>query len=85
MGRSRPDPEESGGAGCPAGTLQRAAWRAAIATLPRDQEVIAYCRGRYCVLSFEAIEALRQWGFRARRLEDGFPEWRSAGLPVAVA
>jgi ArsR family transcriptional regulator len=58
---------------------------AAIAAMPRDQDVIAYCRGPYCVLSFDAVEALRRQGFRARRLEDGFPEWKSAGLPVAMA
>ncbi len=46
------------------------------------QEVIAYCRGPYCVLSFEAVAALRQRGIKARRLEDGLPEWRAAGLPL---
>ena len=46
------------------------------------QEVIAYCRGPYCVLSYEAVAALRQRGIRARRLEDGLPEWRAAGLPL---
>lgn len=46
------------------------------------QEVIAYCRGPYCVLSFEAVSALRKKGFKARRMEDGLPEWRAAGLPV---
>jgi len=46
------------------------------------QEVIAYCRGPYCVLSFEAVAALRQRGIKARRMEDGLPEWRAAGLPV---
>jgi len=45
-------------------------------------EVIAYCRGPYCVLSFEAVAALRQRGIKARRLEDGLPEWRAAGLPL---
>ena len=58
---------------------------AAIAALPRDREIVAYCRGPYCVLSFEAVEALRRHGFRARRLEDGLPEWRAAGLPVEAA
>jgi len=58
---------------------------AAIAALPRDREVVAYCRGPYCVLSFEAVEALRRQGFRARRLEDGFPEWKAAGLAVEAA
>jgi len=46
------------------------------------QEVIAYCRGPYCVLSFEAVAALRERGIKARRLEDGLPEWRAAGLPI---
>jgi rhodanese-related sulfurtransferase/DNA-binding transcriptional ArsR family regulator len=51
-------------------------------TLPRNKEVIAYCRGPYCVLAFDAIELLRAQGFKARRLEDGFPEWKLQGLPV---
>lgn len=54
--------------------------------LPADREIIAYCRGPYCVLSFEAAALLRARGYSVRRLEDGFPEWRAAGLPVeAVA
>jgi rhodanese-related sulfurtransferase len=54
--------------------------------LPADREVIAYCRGPYCVLSFEAVAALRARGYRVRRLEDGYPEWKAAGLPIeAVA
>jgi rhodanese-related sulfurtransferase/DNA-binding MarR family transcriptional regulator len=50
--------------------------------LPRDREIVAYCRGPYCLLAFDAVAQLRKAGRRARRLEDGFPEWRSAGLPV---
>lgn len=50
--------------------------------LDPGQEIVAYCRGAYCVMSFEAVAALRDRGFSARRLEDGFPEWRAAGLPV---
>jgi ArsR family transcriptional regulator len=50
--------------------------------LPVDQEIVAYCRGPWCVLSFEAVALLRQLGYRARRLEDGFPEWKTAGLPI---
>jgi rhodanese-related sulfurtransferase len=53
-----------------------------LADLPTDQEFIAYCRGPYCVLSFEAVAALRAKGYRIRRLEDGYPEWSAAGLPV---
>ncbi len=50
--------------------------------LPRGQEVVAYCRGPYCVLAYEAVARLREQGYRARRMEEGFPEWRAAGLPV---
>jgi ArsR family transcriptional regulator len=45
-------------------------------------EVVAYCRGPYCVLSYEAVAQLRARGFKVRRLEDGLPEWRAAGLPL---
>jgi rhodanese-related sulfurtransferase len=48
------------------------------------KEIVAYCRGPYCVLSFEAVAALRARGFKARRLVDGLPEWRAAGLPIIV-
>jgi ArsR family transcriptional regulator len=48
----------------------------------RSVEIIAYCRGPYCVLSFEAVAQLRKLGFKARRLQDGLPEWKAAGLPV---
>jgi ArsR family transcriptional regulator len=50
--------------------------------LPRDQEIVAYCRGPYCVLSYEAVAELRKRGFKAFRLEDGYPEWKAAGLQV---
>jgi ArsR family transcriptional regulator len=50
--------------------------------LPKDREIVAYCRGTYCVLAFEAVALLRKRGFTAMRLEEGFPEWRAAGLPV---
>ncbi|WP_419695664.1 ArsR/SmtB family transcription factor [Mesorhizobium muleiense] len=53
--------------------------------LPADREVIAYCRGPYCVLSFEAVAALRERGYLVRRLEDGYPEWKATGLPVETA
>jgi ArsR family transcriptional regulator len=53
-----------------------------LAELPADQEIVAYCRGPWCVLSFEAVALLRQRGYQVRRLEDGFPEWKVAGLPV---
>lgn len=53
--------------------------------LPRGREVVAYCRGPYCVMSFEAVAALRAKGFRARRLDTGYPQWRAAGLPLEIA
>lgn len=53
-----------------------------LATLPKKREIIAYCRGPYCLMSFEAVAALRKRGWKARRLQDGFPEWKAAGLPV---
>jgi ArsR family transcriptional regulator len=53
-----------------------------LADLDPDREIVAYCRGPYCVLSYEAVAMLRARGFKIRRLEDGLPEWRAAGLPV---
>jgi len=53
-----------------------------LAELDPAQEIIAYCRGAYCVLSYEAVATLRSRGLRVRRLVDGLPEWRAAGLPV---
>ncbi len=53
-----------------------------LAELDPDREIVAYCRGPYCVLSYEAVALLRSRGFTVRRLEDGLPEWRAAGLPV---
>ncbi|MCP4936208.1 MAG: metalloregulator ArsR/SmtB family transcription factor [bacterium] len=50
--------------------------------LPEGREVIAYCRGTWCVLSFNAVALLRAKGITARRLEDGYPEWKASGLPV---
>jgi rhodanese-related sulfurtransferase/DNA-binding HxlR family transcriptional regulator len=50
--------------------------------LPREREIVAYCRGAYCVLSYEAVAELRKRGFKAFRLEEGYPEWRAAGLPI---
>ena len=55
-----------------------------LAGLPTDAQIVAYCRGPYCVLAPQALGLLRQYGFNARRLQDGLPEWRRAGLPVEV-
>lgn len=57
---------------------------ARLAELPVEPEVVAYCRGPYCAMSPEGVALLQRLGRRARRLEDGFPEWRLAGLPVAT-
>lgn len=64
----------------PFGELERR-----LGELPADREVVAYCRGPYCVLSFEAAAALRARGYLVRRLQDGYPEWKAAGLPVEAA
>ena len=50
--------------------------------LTEDEEIVAYCRGPHCVLAFDAIAKLRQYGFKAQRPEDGYPEWRASGLPI---
>ncbi len=58
---------------------------ARLAELDPAQEIVAYCRGAYCVLSFEAVAELRRRGFRVRRLEDGYPEWKATGLPIETS
>jgi len=58
---------------------------ARLAQFDPAHEIVAYCRSAYCVLSFEAVATLRARGFKVRRLEDGYPEWRAAGLPCATA
>lgn len=55
-----------------------------LAGLPKRRQIVAYCRGPYCVLAIEAVARLRALGFKALRLEDGVPDWRARGLPVAV-
>lgn len=60
------------------------ALKARLADLDPAQEIVAYCRGEYCVLSFEAVALLRARGFKVRRLQDGLPEWRAAGMPVTI-
>jgi rhodanese-related sulfurtransferase len=58
--------------------------RRRLRTVPKNREIVAYCRGPFCVYADDAVRQLRSRGVRARRLEDGFPEWRDAGLPIAV-
>jgi rhodanese-related sulfurtransferase len=81
----RPDDEFAhghlpGALNLPLGQLARR-----LSELTPGPEVVAYCRGPWCVLSYEAVALLRREGRRARRLEDGFPEWKAAGLPVEGA
>ena len=57
--------------------------RRRLRSVPKDAQVVAYCRGPYCVFADDAVRELRAKGRRAARLEDGFPEWRRAGLPIA--
>jgi rhodanese-related sulfurtransferase/DNA-binding transcriptional ArsR family regulator len=54
-----------------------------LAELPKRKEIVAYCRGPYCLMSYDAVHLLRKKGLKARRLQDGLPEWRMAGLPTA--
>jgi rhodanese-related sulfurtransferase/DNA-binding transcriptional ArsR family regulator len=57
---------------------------ARLAELPRDADIVAYCRGPFCMYAPTAVATLRSRGFRAWRLQDGFPEWRLAGLPIST-
>jgi len=79
-------PEQEYGAGHIPGAISLPvdALEAALQTLPKDKEIVAYCRGPYCVFSDEAVRLLHRYGIRARRLSEGFPEWRAAGYPVEV-
>jgi rhodanese-related sulfurtransferase/DNA-binding transcriptional ArsR family regulator len=58
--------------------------QARLSELPKEREIVAYCRGPYCVFADEAVALLRAHGYSARRLDEGVPEWRRLGLPVAV-
>jgi rhodanese-related sulfurtransferase/DNA-binding transcriptional ArsR family regulator len=69
----------AGARSVPIGELRRH-----LRALPDDTEVVAYCRGPYCVYADDAVRELNRKGFHARRLVDGFPEWKRAGLPVAA-
>lgn len=55
-----------------------------LADIPKNKEVVAYCRGPYCVYSVEAVGILRKHGYRARRTDEGLPDWQASGLPVAA-
>src|SRR5438552_342652 len=80
----RPTEEFAAGHLPPAISIPLAELRRRLRELPRDREVVAYCRGPYCAFAHKAVRILQQAGFRARRLEDGLTEWQAAGLPVAA-
>jgi rhodanese-related sulfurtransferase len=79
----RPEPEFRAGHIAGARSVPIGELRRSLRALPKGTEVVAYCRGPYCVYADDAVRELRRLGRNARRLEDGFPEWRRAGLPVA--
>ncbi|HVW33847.1 MAG TPA: metalloregulator ArsR/SmtB family transcription factor [Acidimicrobiia bacterium] len=80
----RPTPEFTAGHIPGARSVPVTELRQQLRSLPKDVAVVAYCRGPYCVYADDAVRMLRRRGYRARRLEDGFPEWKRAGLPVAA-
>jgi rhodanese-related sulfurtransferase/DNA-binding HxlR family transcriptional regulator len=80
----RPEAEFAAGHIRGARSVPITALRRQLRALPKDADVVAYCRGPYCVYADEAVRELRRKGFRARRLVDGYPEWKRAGLPVAA-
>lgn len=80
----RPRPEFAAGHIPGARSVPITELRRHLRALPRDGDVVAYCRGPYCVYADDAVRELNRRGFRARRLIDGFPEWKRAGLPVAA-
>src|SRR5262245_35281084 len=80
----RPEDEFALGHVAGAVNIPLRALKSRLSELDPMQEIVAYCRGPYCVLSYEAVAALRARGFNARRLEDGLPEWRAARLPVTT-
>jgi rhodanese-related sulfurtransferase len=80
----RPEAEFAAGHIAGARSVPVTELRRQLRALPKETEVIAYCRGPYCVYADDAVRELNRKGFRARRLIDGFPEWKRAGLPVAA-
>jgi rhodanese-related sulfurtransferase/DNA-binding MarR family transcriptional regulator len=81
----RPEPEFRAGHIAGARSAPVDALDALVAELPRRREVVAYCRGPYCVYADDAVRLLRGRGLKARRLDVGYPEWQRAGLPVEIA
>jgi rhodanese-related sulfurtransferase len=81
----RPAPEYRAGHIAGARSAPLAELPSLLPTLPRRREIVAYCRGPYCVYADDAVRLLRALGLKASRLDVGFPEWRRAGLPVEMA
>lgn len=81
----RPEPEFRAGHIAGARSAPLAELHEVAETLSRSREIVAYCRGPYCVYAHDAVRLLRARGLEARRLDVGFPEWRRAGLPVETA
>jgi rhodanese-related sulfurtransferase len=80
----RPEAEYRAGHIAGARSLPYTELRRRLRSLPKDTEVVAYCRGPYCVYADDVVRELGRRGYHARRLQDGFPEWKEAGLPVAA-
>src|SRR5439155_13785809 len=80
----RPDAELLAGHIAGARSVPLDELRRTLRSLPKDVHVVAYCRGPYCVYADDAVRELNRRGYRAQRLEDGFPEWKHAGLPVTA-
>jgi rhodanese-related sulfurtransferase len=80
----RPEPEFSAGHIAGAQSVPVAELEAVAASLSRRKEIVAYCRGPYCVYADDAVRLLRERGLRARRLDVGYPEWRRAGRPTEM-
>jgi rhodanese-related sulfurtransferase/DNA-binding transcriptional ArsR family regulator len=81
----RPEPEYRAGHIAGARSAPLSDLPSLLPKLPRRREIVAYCRGPYCVYADDAVRLLRERGLKARRLDVGFPEWRRAGLPVEIA
>jgi len=81
----RPAPEYTAGHIKGAVSLPVNEFNRRLRSIPKDREVVAYCRGPYCVYADDAVRALGRAGYRATRLDDGYPEWVRAGLPVETA
>jgi rhodanese-related sulfurtransferase len=80
----RPEPEYRAGHIAGARSVPLSALASVVSDLPRRREIVAYCRGPYCVYADDAVRLLRERGLKARRLDGGFPEWRRARLPIEM-